>query len=320
MKKATKGWLIAALVLILIGAIGFVAVLAANHWDLKSIGNVRFETVTVEIPEAFSNISIDSDTADITFVPSEDGKCKAVFREQEKMKHTASVREGTLTVETKDEREWYDYLSFSFESPKITVYLPQTVYDTLTIGESTGDINIPADFRFKEVRISASTGDVFCAASVSGLLEATTSTGDIRIQNGSVGELKLTVSTGEVEIGSVTCAGNAAITVSTGDAILRDVSVKSLHSKGSTGDIAMTNVIAAEQISIEWSTGDVRFEQCDAAELSIDTNTGDVTGSLRSDKVFIAHSDTGDVRVPEMTSGGKCKITTNTGDIRITVG
>ncbi|MBQ1821155.1 MAG: DUF4097 family beta strand repeat protein [Clostridia bacterium] len=75
----------------------------------------------------------------------------------------------------------------------------------------------------------------------------------------------------------------------------------------------------AEQISIERSTGDVRFEQCDAAELSIDTDTGDVTGSLRSDKVFIAQSHTGDVSVPGSTSGGKCRITTDTGDIRITV-
>ena len=47
--------------------------------------------------------------------------------------------------------------------------------------------------------------------------------------------------------------------------------------------------------------------------------TGDVTGSLCSEKVFIARSDTGHISVPETVNGGKCSITTDTGDIIITL-
>ena len=81
----------------------------------------------------------------------------------------------------------------------------------------------------------------------------------------------------------------------------------------------MTNVIANERFSIERSTGDVRFEACDAAELTVTTDTGDVRGTLRSDKIFFAKTDTGHVEVPQSMTGGKCEITTDTGDIRIEI-
>ena len=78
-------------------------------------------------------------------------------------------------------------------------------------------------------------------------------------------------------------------------------------------------MFAAETISIERSTGDVGFDRCDAGALEIATGTGDVAGSLLSDKVFIARSGTGRINVPETTSGGTCRIHTDTGDIHIEV-
>jgi hypothetical protein len=44
-----------------------------------------------------------------------------------------------------------------------------------------------------------------------------------------------------------------------------------------------------------------------------------VKGSLLTDKIFVTQSDTGKVDVPETVSGGKCKVTTDTGDIRIEI-
>ncbi|MBR6498752.1 MAG: DUF4097 family beta strand repeat protein, partial [Clostridia bacterium] len=81
----------------------------------------------------------------------------------------------------------------------------------------------------------------------------------------------------------------------------------------------LKDVIASGAMNIQRSTGDVTFEKCDAAELTIKTDTGDVTGSLLSEKVFIAKSDTGSVKVPETTSGGKCKVTTDTGKIKLVI-
>ena len=131
--------------------------------------------------------------------------------------------------------------------------------------------------------------------------------------------MDLAVSTGRITAASVTCAGELKLHVSTGKTQLTDVTCGTLISTGSTGALSLEKVVASEKIAVERSTGDIRMEGCDAAELSLKTSTGDVTGTLLSAKVFAAKTDTGKVDVPESVSGGMCKITTDTGDIRIEI-
>ena len=59
------------------------------------------------------------------------------------------------------------------------------------------------------------------------------------------------------------------------------------------------------------------LSDCDASEIFVKTDTGDVRGTLLSEKVFIIKTSAGDVSVPETVTGGKCEISTDTGDIKI---
>ena len=49
------------------------------------------------------------------------------------------------------------------------------------------------------------------------------------------------------------------------------------------------------------------------------TDTGEVKGTLRSEKIFFTESDTGKISVPKSVTGGRCEITTDTGDIEIEI-
>ena len=279
MKKSTKIWLITATSLVALGCIMFSVAMTKNHWDFTKLSTVKYETNTYEVTDDFNSISMLTDTADILFVQSDDKICKVVCYEMSDMKHTTTVQNDTLTINVTDEREWYDHIGITLGSPKITVYLPKTEYDSLAIKEDTGDIEVPKDFKFGSIDISTSTGDI--------------------------------------TITGVTCEGDIVINVSTGKANLTDIKCKSLISDGSTGDISLKNVIVTEKFSIERSTGDVKFDACDATEIWVETDTGDVTGNLLSEKIFITQTSTGDVHVPKSTNGGKCEITTSTGDIYI---
>ncbi len=145
-------------------------------------------------------------------------------------------------------------------------------------------------------------------------------TGSIHIKDVYSGEFNLSVTTGKVSVDSVTCDGDVIVGVTTGKANITDVECRNVISTGSTGDIVLTNVIASDKISINISTGDVKLEVCDAAEIFIETDTGDITGTLLSEKIFSAKSDTGKVKVPRGVTGGICEIITDTGNIKITVG
>lgn len=320
MKQSTKILLVVAGVLSALGAIALVASLALNQWNFRGWNTAKYETRTVEIKEPFRSISIRSATEDVEFAVSDDGGCRIVFCEPENETHTAAVTGETLCIERMETGRSVGVFSlFSDETPKITVYLPQTDYASLVLEASTGDVLIPREFTFSTVDVTVSTGNVACYASVSGKLGVVTSTGGIRVEDSAVGELSLSVSTGTVEVRSVACAGTLCVDVSTGKAQLTDVACAALRSTGSTGSITLTRMTAAGELKIERSTGDVRFEQCDAGELEIRTDTGAVTGSLLTEKIFVVRSDTGHIDVPETTTGGVCKITTDTGDIRIRV-
>lgn len=319
MSRKTNLWLIAAAVLIVLGLILFTGTMSANHWDFSGLSTVKYVTSTHPISEEFDSIQITSDTADILFVPSEDGICTVECHEEENVQHTVSVENSALVIGIIDNRAWYNYIGISFDTPKITVYLPEAQCGALIIRESTGDIDIPKDFQFESIDISTSTGDVRCYADVSEAMAVHTDTGDIRAENASVKFVDLSVSTGHVTAKSVSCDGTFSVRVSTGRTELSDVTCKQLYSAGSTGDIRLYNVVAKESFSIERSTGDVTFDSCDAEEISVRTDTGDVRGSLLSEKIFMAQTDTGRVSVPHTTAGGVCEITTDTGNIEITI-
>ncbi|MBQ7935867.1 MAG: DUF4097 family beta strand repeat protein, partial [Clostridia bacterium] len=182
-----------------------------------------------------------------------------------------------------------------------------------------GDVKISKDFTFESIDISGSTGDVTNHASALENIRIKRTTGSIDTENISAGALDLFVSTGRIMVSNVICEGDTNIKVSTGKTRLSNMKCKNLISSGSTGTISLNNVIAAETFSIKRSTGDVKFDGSDAAEIFVETNTGKVVGNLLTDKVFITHTDTGRVDVPKTVTGGRCEISTDTGDIKVTI-
>lgn len=316
MKTATKVWLIIAAALVLTGTATFSGVMTMLNWDFSKLSTSKFQTNAYAVTEAFQNIAIQTDTADITFILSE--KSEVVCKEPENAAHTVAVDDGTLTIRLANKKKWYEHIGINFETPKITVYLPRGEYDDLSVSASTGDITIPADYNFANIFLSESTGHVTCFASAKETITVKATTGDIRMENITTGQLDLSVTTGRISLSGVKCQNDASVSVTTGDTKIADLTCKNLITNGNTGDVDLASVIAFEKFSISRSTGDVRFNGCDAAEISVVTDTGDVKGSLLSDKVFIATTDTGSVHVPKTVTGGRCEITTDTGNIKIT--
>ncbi|MBQ9780806.1 MAG: DUF4097 family beta strand repeat protein [Clostridia bacterium] len=319
MKRAKKIWLITAASLLMLGCVIFVAVMTMLNWDFTKLSTSNYETNTHKISEAFRDISVETNTADITFVPTENAECFVECFEQENLKHSVTVNNGKLMIRVDDTRKWYHFISLGFDSPKITVYLPRGKYDALSVESDTGDVEIPSDFSFTSIDISEDTGDVKSFASVSGAVRIHTSTGRIRLADITVGSMELKTSTGNVIASDIICAGDISVTVSTGETHLSAVTCQNLTTKGSTGALTLEQVVANGNFNIERSTGDVTFVGSDAAEIFVYTDTGDVEGILLTDKVFIVNSDTGEIDVPNSITGGRCEITTDTGDIKIKI-
>ena len=231
------------------------------------------------------------------------------------------------------------------------------VFGSVDIDVSTGDISFNASV-IEALKIHATTGDIALENVSCGSLDTKVTTGKTSLSNVSVmgdatvkastgdtelenvrfdnlstvartgdltatglngGSLSIERSTGEVSLCNVNC-GDMTVAVSSGKVALTDVSCTNFTSTGTTGDIEMTSLIARGKIDIERSTGDVNFSGCDAEEIYVTTGTGSVHGTLLTNKIFQVRTSTGKIDVPESWEGGKCKITTTTGSVKISIG
>lgn len=336
MLKTTKILLIIAASLIALSILLCIITITAKGWDFSTFGEAGLEATEYEIQDSFSNIKIESETNDIRFHCSEDGKAKVIFRHRKNESVSTVVIDGTLSILVEDRRAWYDIFDLNFADSAINVYLPEKVYGNLAISESTGDISIPDSFIFESINISASTGDLTCSASASEDIKITLSTGDISLSDASAKNIELTTSTGRISVLSTTCEMDARINVSTGSVYINNLTCTNLYSTGNTGEMNCREINVSHNIDIqrstgdveidgcnsgktliETSTGDIEIKRCFANEISINASTGDVVLSLLSEMILIVRSDTGDIDVPRGTSGGICEITTDTGDIDV---
>ena len=146
MRKASKIWLGVAAALVVLGMVMFTVVMSTIKWDFMKLGTVKYETNEHSVNDSFNNISIESDTADIIFLPSENGLCKVICHEDSKARHHVTVSNDTLNINIVNEKNWYDYIGISFGKQNITVYLPEKVYALLAVETDTGDIMISKEY------------------------------------------------------------------------------------------------------------------------------------------------------------------------------
>ena len=321
MKTGVKTALILAAVLLATGVILIAAVLFHTNFQWKTVFPDNSVEKIYPVNEAFTDIQIQTNTDNVRFERAEDGVCRIECRESDRIIHTVTVKDDVLTVtQNTNNKEWYKNLvRINWEEWNTVIYLPETVYGSLTVSTDTGDIGIPQDFTFGEVKLSSDTGDISFFAAAQNGLSAESDTGDVAVEGVNPEKLAVSTDTGTISLSSVQTEGSVEVKTHTGRITFSNVRCGSVAASATTGDVQMNDLIVSGEMNVKTDTGDVAFSRCDASSLEIYTDTGDVSGTLLSDKVFITQTNTGKINVPETLSGGSCKITTDTGDIRITI-
>ncbi|MBR2614766.1 MAG: DUF4097 family beta strand repeat protein [Clostridia bacterium] len=275
-------------ILLVLSLIGCLALTISLFTGCK----INYEQNFTLITENYENIYIDVDTADITFLFGD--KTSVSLYEHKKDKHTVKVENDTLIIQN----EGLNRILFS-SGVNIKITLDKKEYKDLNIKNSTGDVNFYSQFTFDNILIEQSTGDVTITSNVLNKLSVEVSTGDIELRNLTANEVVAISTTGDID--------------------LSEVNVNTLNISADTGEVSLTATMVQNKATIKTDTGDVDFVRSDFGELEVETDTGDVEGTILSSKIFIVYTDTGRKRVPETTTGGVAKITTDTGDIIITI-
>ncbi len=319
MKTSVKTALIIAAITLILGIVLAGVGISMTGYDFINLVTENYAPVTYGISEDFSNIQIDTDTHDLNFVLAENGMCKVVCDETDKITNSVTVQDGTLIIKTVNNKNWYDYIGLFTKNHTITVYLPKGEYEAITIKTDTGDTEISNAFSFTTAKIETDTGDTSWYANVSGNFSFVGHTCDIEAGNMSLLSLNIKTTTGKIHISNLTSTEGITLTADTGDVSVTDCKANErLDVKTSTGDVLLKNTVAGK-LNIKTNTGSVTFNNADAENMHVKTSTGDVKGTIATEKIFLATTDTGKIALPHSTSGGICEIITSTGDIKIDI-
>ena len=292
---------------------------------------------TKEINGDINDITIITDTADVSVLASS-GEFYVECARDKKLELSVRVSDGKAIIELIDDRPWPANW-FTADNQKVTVYLPFGDYGTLDIETHTGDVELNSlnlvslmvtshtgDIEASNINVSTTamiatdTGDTELYDSTLTHLNAKATTGDISVSRVEADSVQIEVTTGDIEVEDLNCQTDIQIKATTGNIEVEDLNCQTdVQIKATTGDIEMRNVFTANNLRINTTTGNVNFRSIDGAEVYINATTGDVRGSFASDKIIFAETTTGKVNVPKLTTGGRCEITTTTGDVNVTI-
>ena len=315
----------------------FLIILAGGIFVAVGYFNVDKNVVsnTYDIEDIYNNIDIDVSVTNVELVLVDDQKSRIEFEEREKYYHEAKVENGTLIIKSIDKRAWYEKIFTP--AMKATLYLNRIRLENIDVESSTGDFTIDKGFSIMNLNIDLSTGNVSVKSNVYEKTKVVSSTGNVSFFDMYTKELKISASTGNVNLTNIELEEDLKVKISTGNIVLNEINASgditletssgkislvkttsaNLDLKASTGNVTLIDIIIEDHMEINTSTGNIKLENSDAETIEIKTSTGNITGTILTDKVFYAMSNTGIIDVPLSTQGGLCKIDTDTGNIKI---
>ena len=303
----------------------------------RTITQTELTPKTYVVRDAFRAIDVRSASGDVELRRSTDGSCRAECVECEGWTHTVEVRGGTLYVEREIKAKNNLILGVSGRDV-IELWLPETDYEALAVSASSGDVTIGAEYSFGTANVASTSGDVdfraqvdggLSVAATSGTLAVTgvgcasltmsSTSGDLYLSGVETGSVRLSGTSGNVSLENVAASGELYVHTTSGDVRMQSVTCRALEAESNSGEKTLTDVVAQDTFRVKSTSGDLLLTRCDAGSLRIESTSGEVSGSLRTEKIFITHTTSGDVRVPAGRSGGDCEIETTSGDIRIDI-
>ncbi|KGX88739.1 hypothetical protein N781_09480 [Pontibacillus halophilus JSM 076056 = DSM 19796] len=289
-----------AIASLVVGVIGVSAILAGGIDS--HLANAKVKDEKKVSAEGVTDLSIDVKDADITLIKTDSDEVTAELSGRMTEKKFEDV---TFTVEKNGGKvSIVERTNFSFEigftmleDLDLNVYLPEQVYESLTIQATSADIQLPK-LDVNNVLVDVTSGDIITDGMENvTTLEMHTTSGDIR--------------------GKAIQAESGTLVTNSGDLLFETYS-GNLSIQATSGDVTIKEADVQSDVSIETTSGDIAFhyaEEPTSLNLVLDTTSGDKSVQLEG----ISFNDDSNGTVKNQIGDGEntLSISATSGDITI---
>ncbi|OQA78871.1 MAG: hypothetical protein BWY30_00421 [Tenericutes bacterium ADurb.Bin239] len=319
MKKAEKIIALIASIFLAVGLVVFVVAMAITGFDFKALSMARYEMKTHEVSENYTNINIDVQIPNITFVRKEGTNTKIETYENKQIEYTVQVANDTLSVSVNHRRSAFFFGFYNVWNTDLTLYVPLATYDSLIVKNQIGTVTIPDAVSFETIRVELATGHINVEGTTK-TLDLKAETGNITLNNVVAESVNLKGETGRHSLTNVFASENIDVESNTGKVNFKNVRARNVTIDSETGRLTLDDTVATTKLKVETNTGNIDFIKSDAQDIYAKTEVGNIEGSLLTGKIFVARSNVGRINVPPNTPGaGLCELTTDVGNINITI-
>ncbi len=317
--KKTIITLIVAIALMLGGGLMMLISLSVmgDSWKNVNPGTEKTDTVSLSV----SSLDVDVWDVAVEILPSPDGNCTVTRTENEKFSYSVTVENETLVIRRNDLRKWYERWNlFSFDTPSLTVRLPEKNYKTLNVKSRSCGVLVEEGLTFEKAAISVTSGKIRYYADAKDELILSSTSGGLEVKNVSAKVIQGSVTSGSLLVENVTAHGLTFSAVS-GSSTVKNAAVSEDFSlKGSSGSVTLENVVCGGNLSVKNTSSSILLNRCDGKNITIKSVSGSVKGTVLTEKIFLAKSSSGSVNVPDsVPDGGFCEIETTSGSIHISL-
>ena len=336
MNKVWKIILLIGLILILLGAILFIAAFAISGGDLSSLSSVITEQKTYTEPAGvgINTLSVNFENSEIRVKFDSNAETLSLQYQlycdrNGNPKNEVLIDQTGSSLEVSERMIWYRNLFqlWNFSDPEVTVILPANRNYTLTLKTSNGNILLEGDgvslckltlksnngsirtdqislLCEEEIELCTDNGSITTGAFGAQGLVAQTNNGRITLGEGTVEELaRIETDNGQIELKGKMQAGQAQI-------------------DSDNGKITVKEGITAQRITVTTNNGNITASGAlDASEIILEIDNGDIRALIagkRKDYTIEVEKDLGKSNIASQSGGSKhLRVENNIGDIEI---
>lgn len=319
MKKSNLIILIVALCMLFSGVFVCIGAFSMEGMSYENMFTDNSTLRTETYDEAFYSVDARAKAGNLEIFPTSEDELRIECTEPENTYYDIKFEGDILVIELVDNRQWHDYL-MNFDREGVKIYLPQRVYNDIKLDVSSGKITVNEGLECRNLMAETSSGSVRAynvKAQENVSLKA--ASGSIGVDTVTADNMEVLCTSGKITVSNLELTGNLDIDSSSGKIEAINVNCNSFNSQNESGGIICSDVICKDSLNADTSSGKIEVLRSDAQNLDLNTTSGSIRGTLLSEKVFVAHSTSGSVRVPDTTQGGVCKAKATSGSIKIEI-